>query len=113
MFATEGAADRGAEAIYQVFSNDVMDINSILQQLSTVASTGHYSDLIGTPSDISDFTDDFGIISAAARTFVQNTAPTVRASGPPVVPLNTGDFWFDTGTSGSLHIYDGNNWVQL
>lgn len=113
LFATEGAADRGAEAIYQVFSNDVMDINSIVQQLSTVASTGQYSDLIGTPSDISDFTDNFGIISAAARTFVQNTAPTVRASGPPVVPLNTGDFWFDTATSGSLHIYDGNNWVQL
>jgi len=44
---------------------------------------------------------------STSNTYYQDTAPAA-----PTNTISTGDFWFDTGTTGELYIYTGNEWIS-
>jgi len=113
LFVTENL-EEGAEAVYIIFRNDIIDVADIIAQLATVASTGLYEDLLNAPVDITDFTDDSGFLSILGASIVSGTMPTERTNiGGQSIPLSSGDFWFDNITTGKLHVYDGSNWIQV
>jgi len=68
---------------------------------ATVATSGAYADLSGSPTDISQFTDTTGILSSTL-VYIGTT--------PPASPVN-GRLWYDT-VSGRMYIYYSGSWVD-
>ena len=86
--------------------------------LATVATSGLYSDLTGTPTSITDLGITDGTAGqvlttdgAGNFTFEDGATPTTVSGTAPTSP-EQGDLWFDNVTTGQLYTYVGTSWLS-
>ena len=82
-------------------------------ELSTVATTGQYTSLIGTPSNVSEFINDVGYLTSEdiSAVFVYKGTKATK-SQLPTTGNKKGDVW-TVSADGSEYVWDGSAWQYL
>ena len=118
----ELAAALGDDPNFATSTATAIGLKANTADLSAVATTGAYSDLTGIPSIPSALTD-FGITDgtvgqvlttdgAGGFTFADAGGASVVVSGTSPENAEEGDLWFDSVTTGELHVYESGIWLS-
>lgn len=84
-----------------------------LSELATVATSGQYSDLIGTPSNVSIFNNDAGYLTSSdISAMLEYKGNKATVEDLPATGNKKGDVWTVTAT-GAEYVWTGSAWEYL